>query len=96
MDLFGTCKTSDAGNNCILTMTDAFTKYTEILAIPSIETITVGDAVFTNWIRKYFYLVIIRTDMCKDFINKVSDVLQGKLHINGSKILQLIHNARVR
>ena len=47
MDLFGPCKTSDAGNKYVLTMTDAFTKYAEIVAIPNKEAVTVADAIFT-------------------------------------------------
>ena len=42
------CKTSDAGNKYVLIMTDAFTKYVEIVAIPNKEAVTVADAIFTN------------------------------------------------
>jgi hypothetical protein len=48
MDLFGPCKTSDMGNKYILTITDAFTKYSEIVAIPNKEAETVADAIFTK------------------------------------------------
>ena len=46
-------KTSDAGNKYVLTMTDAFTKYAEIVAIPNKEAVTVADAIFTKWICRY-------------------------------------------
>ena len=39
MDLFGPCKTSHAGIKLVLTMTDAFTKYAEIVAIPNKEAV---------------------------------------------------------
>jgi hypothetical protein len=42
MDLFGPCKTSDMGNKYILTITDAFTKYSEIVALPNKEAETVA------------------------------------------------------
>ena len=50
MDLFGPCKTTDAGNKYILTMTDPLTKYAEIIAISNKEAVKVADAVFTKWI----------------------------------------------
>ena len=72
MDLFGPCKTSDAGNKYVLTMTDAFTKYAEIMAITNKEAITVADAIFTKWICRYGSPAIIHTDMEKEFINKIT------------------------
>ena len=56
-------------------MTDAFTKYAEIVAIPNKEVITVVDAVFTKWMCRYSYSAIIHTDMGKEFINKISTEL---------------------
>jgi hypothetical protein len=41
------------GNKYILTITDAFTKYPEIFAIPNKEAETVADAEFTKWICRY-------------------------------------------
>jgi hypothetical protein len=43
MDLSGPFKTSDMGNTYVLTITDAFTKYAEIIAIPNKEEETVKD-----------------------------------------------------
>jgi hypothetical protein len=85
MDLFGPCKTSDAGNKYVLTMTDAFTKYAEIVAIPNKEAVTVADAIFTKWICRYGCPAIIHTDMGKEFINKITTELYDKLEIKGSK-----------
>jgi hypothetical protein len=51
--LFGPCKISDMGNKYILTIMDAFTKYSETVAIPNKEAETVADAVFTKWICRY-------------------------------------------
>jgi hypothetical protein len=50
MNLFGPCKTSDMGTKYVLTITDAFTKYAEICAIPNKEAETVADMLFTRWI----------------------------------------------
>ena len=41
MDLFGPCVTSDMGKKYVLTITDAFTKYAEVVAIPNKEAETV-------------------------------------------------------
>jgi hypothetical protein len=81
MDLFGPCKTSDMGNKYILTITDAFTKYSEIVAIPNKEAETVADAVFTKWICRYGCPSIIHTDGGKEFINKIAAKLYQKLDI---------------
>ena len=70
MDLFGACKTSESGNKYVLTMMDAFTKYSEIMAIPNKVALTVADAVYTKWICTYGCPAIIHTDMGKEFINK--------------------------
>jgi hypothetical protein len=43
MDLFGPCITLDMGNKYTLTVTDAFTKYAEIFAIPIKEPETVAE-----------------------------------------------------
>ena len=69
-------------------MTDAFTKYAEIVAIPNKEAVTVGDEIFTKWICRYGCLAIILTDMGKEFINKITTKLYDKLDIKGSKTTQ--------
>ena len=66
-------------------MTDAFTKYAEIVAIPNKEAVTVADAIFTKWICRYGCPAIIHTDMGKEFINKITTELYEKLDIKGSK-----------
>ena len=56
-------------------MTDAPTKYAQIVAIPNKEAITVTDAVFTNLFCIYGCPTIIRTDMGKEFTKKISTEL---------------------
>jgi hypothetical protein len=53
MDLFGPCKSSDMGNKNILTITDAFTKFAEVVAITNKGAETVADLVFTEYICQY-------------------------------------------
>ena len=85
MDLVRPCKTSYAGNKHVLTMTDAFKKYAEIVAIPDKEAITVADTIFAKWICRYGCPAIIHTDMGKEFINKMTTEFYDKLEIKGSK-----------
>ena len=40
-------------NKYVLTMTDAFIKYAEIVAIPNKEATMVADAIFAKWICWY-------------------------------------------
>jgi hypothetical protein len=45
-DLFGPLKTSDKGIKVIFYMTDAFTKYVKLTALPNKEPATVAKAIF--------------------------------------------------
>jgi hypothetical protein len=56
----------------VLTITDASTKYEEIVAIPNKEAETVADMVFSKWICRYRCQSIIHTDGGKEFINKIA------------------------
>jgi hypothetical protein len=52
IDLFGPLKTSDKGKKIMLCMTDAFTKYVELVALADKEVVTV-EAIFNKWICRY-------------------------------------------
>ena len=45
-DLFGPLKTRESGKKSILCMTDALTKYVELVPLPNKEAATVGKAIF--------------------------------------------------
>jgi hypothetical protein len=62
MDLLRPLKTSDMGNKYILAITDLFTKYAKICAIPNKEAETVADILFTIWICRYGCPAISHTD----------------------------------
>jgi hypothetical protein len=64
-----------------ITITDAFTKYSEKVAIPNKKAETVADAVFTKWICQYGCPAIIHTDGEKEFLNKIAAELYQKLDI---------------
>jgi hypothetical protein len=71
MDFFGPCKTSDMRNKYVLTITDPFNKYAEILAIPNKEAETVSDMVFAKWICSYGCPSIIYIDGEKNSLTKL-------------------------
>ena len=50
MDLFGPLKTFQSGKQYIMVVTDAFTKYLELIAIPDKQGETVATALFTKWL----------------------------------------------
>ena len=74
-DLFGPLVTSGRNKKYILTITDAFTKYAEIVAIPDKEATTVAEALFDKWLCRYGVPVEILTDKGKEFCNKLQDEL---------------------
>ena len=74
-DLFGPLKISGNAKKFILCMTDAFTKYVELVALPDKEALTVTSAIFNRWICRYGLPLEIVTDQGREFCNKMSDEL---------------------
>ena len=85
LDLFGAVKSSSNKNNYILCMTDAFSKYAEVVAIPNKEAPTVATEFFEKWICRYGVPSVIHTDGGKEFVNKLEAELCEKLEIKHSK-----------
>ena len=71
MDLFGPLKTGAAGNKYICVITDAFSKYTELAAIPTKDAETVAKCFFERWICRFSAPDMLITDQGKEFSNKV-------------------------
>ena len=80
-DLFGPLKTSEQGKKYILCMTDAFTKYVEIVAVPNKEVYTVSSAIFNRWICRYGSPLEVVTDQGKEFCAELSNKLYEKLQV---------------
>ena len=74
-DLFGPLKTTDSAKKYILAMTDACTKYVELVALPDKEALTVTSAIFARWICRYGLPLELITDQGREFANKMSDEL---------------------
>ena len=80
-DLFGPLKTSGSGKKYILCITDAFTKYVELVGIPDKEAETVSQALFNRWICRYGTPLQITTDGGKEFCAKLSQQLYQLMKI---------------
>jgi len=81
-DLFGPLKTSDSGKKFILCMTDALTKYVELVPLPNKEANTVANAIFDKWYCHFGAPLDIVTDQGKEFCAKLSDELFKRLGTN--------------
>ena len=66
-DLFGPLKTSDSGKKFILCMTDALTKYVELVPLQNKEATTVAEAIFDKWICRFGAPLDLVTDQGKEF-----------------------------
>ena len=94
MDLVGPL-TPSRGCKYILTITDAFTRYTELVAIPDKETITIAKALLDQWILRHGFYEQVVSDHGGEFVSEVMDDLNTILkmrhhvispyspHING-------------
>jgi hypothetical protein len=82
-DLFGPLRDLGQGKRYILTITDAFTKYVELVSLPNKEAPTVCKAIFNRWICRYSVPLQIVTDQDGEFCNDLSAELY--------KLLQLTH-----
>jgi len=81
-DLFGPLKTSDSGKKFILCMTDALTKYVELVPLPNKEADTVANAIFDKWYCRFGAPLDIITDQGKEFCAKLSNELFKRLGTN--------------
>ena len=69
----------------MLVMTDAFSKYTEVVAVPNKEAQTVGQAIFKRWICRFGCPLEIISDGGKEFVNTISAELYKLLNIKHSR-----------
>ena len=78
MDLVGPL-TPSRGYKYILTITDAFTRYTELVAIPDKETTTVAKELLDQWILRHGFYEQVISDHGGEFVSKVMDELNTLL-----------------
>jgi hypothetical protein len=60
-------------------MTDALTKYVELVPLQNKEATTVADAIFDKWICHFGVPIDLVTDLGKEFCAKLSDDLLKRL-----------------
>ena len=84
-DLVGPLKSAIAGYKHILTVTDAFSRWVELIPIPNKEAITVAKALFDKWICKFGFYQQSVSDGGKEFDNEVlkelTKLMSSKHHI---------------
>jgi len=88
-DLMQVKKASTAGNKYILVITDAFSKWVELVPLPSKDAVTVASAIYTRWICRYGCFKQLVTDRGREFCNSVLDGLAQLLGIRHSRTAAL-------
>ena len=81
MDLFGPLKTTSSGKKYILCVTDAFSKYAELVAIQDKSAPTVASALFSRWLCRHGLPLEFVSDNGKEFCNEIVDNLLNLLRI---------------
>ncbi len=71
-DLFGPLKNADGDRKFILCITDAFTKYVELIVLPNKEALSVATAILNHWICRHGLPLEFVTDQGKEFTNKMA------------------------
>lgn len=71
IDLFGPIRTAKGQKKMLLVMTDAFTKWAELGALPNKEALTVANAINDIWLLKHSNPRLIISDQGREFCNKV-------------------------
>ena len=80
-DLFGPLRTSASGKKFILVITDAFTRYVELIAINNKEAECVAEAIFNHWICRFGVPAQLVTDQGKEFVAQVCQQIWKKLDL---------------
>ena len=83
-DLMGPLK-SNTENKYIQVMSDSFTKWIEIAAIPDKSAETVSNAIYEKWICRNSVMTTLVTDNGKEFANHLMEELCQRLKINHRK-----------
>jgi hypothetical protein len=69
-DLFGILKTSQGDKKFILFITDAFTKYVELVVLPNKEALMIVAALINCWICRYGFPLEFITDEGKELTTR--------------------------
>jgi hypothetical protein len=83
-DLFGLLKNADGDRIFILCITDAFTKYVELVVLQNKEALTVATAILNRWICRHCLPLEFVTDQGKEITNKMAQHLFDALDVHHS------------
>jgi hypothetical protein len=72
-DLFGPLKTLDGYKKFILWVTEALTKYVELVVLPNKEALTVATRILNWWMCHFGLHLELITDQGKEFTNKTAE-----------------------
>ena len=81
-DLFGPLKASGSQKKFILCMTDAFTKYVELVPLPNKEAPTVARAIFERWFCRYGMPLDVVTDQGSEFCAQLTEDLFKHMRVS--------------
>ena len=82
LDLTGPFEITPRLNKYLLLMIDSFSQYVEIVALPNIEAVTVGQAFFTHWVTRHGVPLSLLSDRGTNFEAKVFPELCKILNIH--------------
>ncbi len=74
----------DGNKKFILCITDAFTKYVELIVLPNKEALTVATGILNHWIGRFGLPLELITDQGKEFTNKMAEHLFSSFIIRHS------------
>jgi hypothetical protein len=75
MNLFGPFKAMPCGKKFVLCVTDAFSKYAELVAIPDKSAPTVGQGFILRYLLRHGLLLKIVFNNGKEFCNEIVQIL---------------------
>jgi len=78
-DLFGPLKVANGGKKYLLSMTDAFSKYCELVVIPNKETGTVASALVNRWICRFGVPLEFCSDQGREYTSALFNDLVKQL-----------------
>ena len=84
-DLFGPLRTSGNSKKYVLCITDAFTKYVELVALPNKEAPTVAQGIFERWFCRFGMPLDLVTDQGKEFCSQLSEDLFKLMQVSHLK-----------
>ena len=82
MDLFCPLKTTSSGKRYILCVTDAFSMYAELVAIPDKSVVSVASAILSRWLCRHGLPLEFVSDNGTEFCNQIIEQLLKLLDIN--------------